>query len=306
MENIRLTNQHLSSFEFLVSIIIVSYNTSDLLSACLKSVEKELVNLSLTGKAEIFVVDNNSEDGSSDMVKTEFPRVRLIQNTENLGFGKANNRAIERAKGNYLFFLNPDAEVCQDAIGIMVDFMEKNPNVGLAGTALIFPDGSPQSSVEKIYPGARYAAADLKNLPGDIAWVMGASMIARAGLIKKIGGFDERFFLYGEDIDLCLSVRKYGFAVGYIPDAVIIHHEGQSEKNSLPLHVFEKKMAAAILFFKKHYSEKSRKKIINIHSLQAIWRIFSLRIELLLFSSDASRWQKFLEYKKILSFYKSF
>lgn len=305
MENIRLTNQHLS-FEFLVSIIIVSYNTSDLLSACLKSLERELANSRLTGQAEIFVVDNNSRDGSSDMVKTEFPQVCLIQNTENLGFGRANNRAIERAKGDYLFFLNPDAEICQGATAVMLDFMKKNPDIGLAGTALIFPDGSPQPSVEKTYPGARYAAADLQNLPGDIAWVMGASMIARAGLIKRIGGFDERFFLYGEDIDLCLSVRKDGFAVGYIPDAVIIHHEGQSEKNSLPLHVFEKKMAAAILFFKKHYSEKSRKTIRNIQSLQAIWRIFSLRIELLLFSSDASRWQKFLEYKKILSFYKSF
>nr|WP_319491299.1 glycosyltransferase family 2 protein [uncultured Desulfobacter sp.] len=304
MEDIRLTDWH-ASFQFLISIIIVSYNTSDLLSTCLESVEKELVNSGFTGQAEIFVVDNNSKDGSGDMVKVEFPEVCLIQNRENLGFGKANNRAIEWAKGKYLFFLNPDTEVCRDAIGIMVDFMEKNPNVGLAGTSLIFPDGSPQPSVEMAYPGARHAKDDLQNLPGDIAWVMGAGMIARADLIKKIGGFDERFFLYGEDVDLCLSIRKKGFTVGYISDAVIIHHEGQSERDSLPLHVFEKKMSAAILFFKKHYSEKSRKRIRKIQSLQAIWRILSLRLELLLFPSDLIRQQKISEYKSILSLYKS-
>jgi hypothetical protein len=305
VENIKRPNRHFD-FECVVSIIIVSYNTSDLLYACLKSLEDELINSGLTDQAEIFVVDNNSMDGSADMVKTEFPRVCLIQNSENLGFGKANNRAIARAKGNYLFFLNPDAEVCRDSIGIMIDFMAENSHIGLAGPALVFPDGTPQPSVEKTYPGARHAEADLKNLPGDIAWVMGAGMIAHAGLIKEIGGFDERFFLYGEDIDLCLCVRKSGFEVGHIPDAVVIHHEGQSEKNSLPLHVFEKKMSAAILFFKKHYSEKSRKRIRNIQSLQAIWRIVSLRFELMFFPSDPVRRQKFLEYKKILSFYTSF
>nr|WP_321399787.1 glycosyltransferase family 2 protein [uncultured Desulfobacter sp.] len=304
MENIIGLNKKFP-FEFIVSIIIVSYNTADLLYACLKSVENELENSGLTGQAEIFVVDNNSKDGSGEIVKAEFPRVCLIQNNQNLGFGKANNRAITQAKGNYLFFLNPDAEVCRDAIGIMVDFMEKNPNIGLAGTTLVFPDGSSQPSVEETYPGARHAASDLQNLPGDIAWVMGASMIARADLIKKIGGFDERFFLYGEDIDLCLSVRKSGFAVGVISDAVIIHHEGQSERDSLPLHVFEKKLDAAILFFKKYYSEKSRRKIRNIQSLQAIWRIVSLYFELLIFHADQTRRQKLLEYKKILSAYKS-
>ena len=291
--------------EFWMSIIIVSYNTKDLLVSCLASVKRELQDFGYREQCELIVVDNNSMDGSGVMVKERFPCVHLILNRENLGFARANNLAIKRAKGRYLFFLNPDAEMCPGSLKIMINYMETHEEIGLAGTALIFPDHSHQSSVETSYPGSHHAKQDLPDLPGTVAWVLGASMIARTSLIKEIGGFDERFFLYGEDIDLCLAVRKNGFAIGHISDAVIIHHGAQSEKESFSIEVFEKKLRAAVLFFQKHYSDKSIQRIKRLQILQARWRLFSLTLERFIFPGDPVRKRKLEQYKRVITLYQS-
>jgi GT2 family glycosyltransferase len=199
-----------------------------MLERCLNSIASQS-NINL----EVIVVDNASQDNSLDVIKNNFPWVKLIANKRNLGFAAANNQALESCAGNYVYFLNPDTEVRQGALQTMIEFMESHPEVGLSGTRIINPDGSPQSSVENRYPGERHAKQDLRGLKGSIAWVLGASMIARGGILSALGGFDEEFFLYGDDQDLCLRVRKEGSTIGYIPDSVVVHWGGQSERNSL-------------------------------------------------------------------------
>ena len=178
-----------------LSIVIVSYNTADLIENCLKSV---FAASNIT--KEVFVVDNASSDGSSAFIKDKFPSVRFIANTENKGFATANNQALLQCKGKYIFFLNPDTEVMSDTFNEAISFMDANPSVGLAGTNIINPDKTPQWSVSYKYPGQKYTTNELSDLPGKIACVLGASMIGRSELIKKIEGFDENFFLYGEVI----------------------------------------------------------------------------------------------------------
>jgi GT2 family glycosyltransferase len=140
-------------------------------------------------------VDNASTDGSQAFIQDNFPSVHFIPNTENAGFAAANNQVLPQCKGEYIFFLNPDTEVLPDTFDRAVAFMDTTPRVGLAGTKMINPDGTPQWSVSYKYPGQRYATMELSGLPGDIASVLGAGIIGRAELIKAASGFDETFFL---------------------------------------------------------------------------------------------------------------
>lgn len=259
-----------------LSIIIINYNTADFLDRCLTSVA-----LQSDVNTEVIVVDNCSKDGSPDFVREQFPWVRLIANDQNLGFSWANNQALKGCIGSYVYFLNPDTEVHAGALKNMIDFMDARPDVGLAGTRLVNPDGSSQSSVEYRYPGQRHARDELRGLKGDIAYVMGSSMIARMDVIRNINGFDEHFFLYGEDLDLCLRIRRSGWAIGYIPEAVVVHWGGQSERDNLPVEVWSKKIRAEALFYRKHYSPKTVRAIDRRNFYQACWRIFILKLELL-------------------------
>ncbi|MBE9593323.1 MAG: glycosyltransferase family 2 protein [Proteobacteria bacterium] len=259
-----------------LSIIIVNYNTADTLYRCLNSIasQKDI-------KPEVIVVDNASQDNSHDIIKENFLWVKLITNKHNLGFARANNQALKSCKAKYVYFLNPDTELRQGALRAIIEFMESHPEVGLAGTRIINPDGSPQSSVEKRYPGEKHAKQDLKGLGGGgIAWVLGASMIVRRGIVEDLGGFDESFFLYGEEQDLCLRVRKAGSTIGYVPDSVVIHLGGQSERNTLPVDIWKKKFDAEFLFYRKHYSKQAIRAIRRANLIQALWRIFTLNLTL--------------------------
>jgi N-acetylglucosaminyl-diphospho-decaprenol L-rhamnosyltransferase len=214
------------------------------------------------------------------MVRSRFPEAFLIANAENMGFAKANNQALAVSKGRYLYFLNPDAEVQKGAVAAMISHMEVHPDVGLAGTRLINPDGSAQPSVESRYPGHKHAKKEMAGLKGDIAWVLGASMIARRMAIVNAGGFNEDFFLYGEEQDLCLRLRRAGWAIGYISDAVVMHWGGKSERDHLPADVWEKKFRAEQTFYRSHYSSSAVRRICMENLIQAMWRIVSLRLTL--------------------------
>jgi len=284
-----------------LSVIIVNYNTKDFLAECLNSVAAQ------SGiEFETFVVDNASRDNVGDMIRKDFPEVKFIQNEHNMGFGKANNQALRLCDSRYVYFLNPDTRVRPDAFRIMTEFMDSDAETGLAGTRIINPDGSSQPSVEKRYPGQRHSKEEqsaFRQMKGDIAWVSGASMVARQEAVASVKGFDEDFFLYAEETDLCLRIRKAGWAIGYIPEAVIVHWDGQSERNTAPAEVWKKKFRGELVFYKKHYSEKVVRKIRRASRIQAYWRIFTLKMTRPFFKDKEIRLRKMEKYKAALEIF---
>jgi hypothetical protein len=256
-----------------ISIIIVNYNTAHIIGSCLKSIEQDL-----DFPLETFVVDNASKDESVFLIKKSYPWVQLIESDQNLGFGKANNLAVPKCKGRYIYFLNPDTQIQSGIFNVMTEFMDTNPQVGLAGTRIVYPDGQEQDSVQYEYPRHRYAKKQFNNLKGNIAWVLGASMIARKEIIQSIKGFDERFFLYAEDIDLCLTIRQQGFEIAYIPDAQITHWARQSEINSPPADVWRRLLIADRQFFEKHFPKKAYQIVKWSNIIQAVWRMITLKM----------------------------
>lgn len=188
-----------------ISIIIVNYNTGALLVRCMDSIRAQADQA-----CSVIIVDNASVDDSVAGIRSGYSEVQLIANKSNLGFAAANNQAIGKTRDDLLFFLNPDTELQPGCLKAIREFMVSHPVVGLAGPAIINDDGSPHSSVEYSYPGARYQPGLFEKLPGDIAWILGAAMVARREVITEIQGFDERFFLYAEDMDLCLKIRRQG------------------------------------------------------------------------------------------------
>jgi GT2 family glycosyltransferase len=278
-----------------ISVIIVSYNTADLIGACIASV---MASRGVT--LELFVVDNASRDGSVDLVRERFPAVRLIANEENRGFGAANNQALRECTGRYVVLLNPDTTVEPESFETMVAFMDAHPQVGLAGPKVLNPDGTRQDSVSAGYPAHRQGGADLGTLPGEIAALLGACQIVGTELFRSVGGFDENFFLYGEDQDLCLRIRKQGRAIGFIDDAVIMHHGGQSERGTPPAEVVRKKVRAEYLFYRKHYRPETIRRIRRSQRLRAFWRIFTIRLLLPVTVDKTSAHRKLMRYRVIL------
>ena len=282
-----------------LSIIIVNHNTADLLARCLHSIRSQVGY-----DPEVILVDNASQDNSLEVTKGFLPWLKVIANEQNLGFARANNQALKISNGKYIYFLNPDTELKQGALDAIIEFMESNPEVGLAGTRIENPDGSPQSSFEKHYPGERHSRGELSGLKGDIAWALGASMIARHSVLKVAGGFDEGFFLYGEDQDLCLSVRKAGWKIGFITDAVILHWGGVSEQDTLPIEVWKKKFNAELLFYRKHYSKKTIKAIRRANIIQALWRVFTLNVTLPFYNNKEASLKKLEKYRLMLTMFR--
>jgi len=277
-----------------ISVIVVTYNTATLIERCLASV------LAATGvTADIRVVDNASSDGTAAVVRRDFPSIPCVENRENTGFAAANNQVLPDCTGRYVLFLNPDTEVKPSSLAAMVSFMDGHPAVGLAGARIVYPDGTPQWSVAYQYPSERYAREELRHLPGEIACVLGAAMIARADLVRTLGGFDDDYFLYGEDQDLCLRIRRAGFAIGVVDHAVVIHHGGHSEKDTQPAEVWKKKVHAEYLFYEKHYRPETIRRIRRADMIKAWWRMVTLRYFPFLEKDRARAKEKLEKYRVI-------
>lgn len=237
-----------------LSVIIVSWNVRALLEKCLFSV----FNPPVGGQDfEIFVVDNNSTDGSAEMVREKFPQVKLISNKENRGFAVANNQAIKKAKGDFVLLLNPDTEILDNALEKMVDFMKNHLDCGIAGCQILNPDKTVQPSV-RMFPDlftcslmvlklhhfkpifsllGRYFAKDFdysKTQP--VEQVMGAFFMIRKEVIEKIGLLDEGYYLWFEEVDYCRRLlKKTDYKIYYTPVAQVIHYGGQSFKQVMTL-----------------------------------------------------------------------
>lgn len=256
-----------------ISIIIVSYNTAHLIADCLIS-----VHAAHEMEKEIFVVDNASLDKSAEIIAARFPNVKLIANKENRGFGPANNQVLKDCRGRYVVFLNPDTTVEPDTLRKAISYMDEHQQIGLAGATILNPDGSLQPSVSYKYPGEKFVTGERAGLPGEIACVLGAFMIARKSLLIDLHGFDEDFFLYGEDQDLCRRIRKRGFSIGYIEDAKVFHLGGQSEMKTAPPDLFTKKLKAEYLFYQKHYTAQTIERIKKAQKIKARYRLITLNL----------------------------
>lgn len=230
------------------------------LELCLRSVEAAIANLD----AEIIVVDNNSQDDSCQMVKQLFPKVKLIENKSNDGFSKGNNLGIKQAQGEYLCILNPDTIVAEDTFEILLKFADTKPNLGLLGCKLIDGKGeflpeskrnipTPMVSIKKLlgYSKPYYAHHLGPDQTGKIAMLVGAFMIVKKNIYLEVGGLDEDYFMYGEDIDLSYKVLKAGYQNYYHPATTVIHFKGES---TLKDKAYAKRFNGAMqLFFEKHY-----------------------------------------------------
>jgi GT2 family glycosyltransferase len=260
-----------------VSVVLVSFNTCDLLRECLLTLHQEVGGV----KFETIVVDNASRDGSADMVATEFPAVRLIRSKVNLGFAAANNRAFDIASGRYIVLLNTDAFLRPGALRLSVEHMDDNPQVGLAGGRLVGRNGSWQPSA-RMFPSPLNSLLVMSGLadkfpksrllgrvdrswadplqPAPVDWVPGAYCVIRRSVLDRIGFFDERFFLYYEEVDLCRRVKAAQSEVWYWPDIVVEHLGGESAKKMKTLKIEQSgsqielwRMRAQLLYFRKHH-----------------------------------------------------
>lgn len=275
-----------------VSIILVSYNTKDLTRESIKSIYEKTEGL----KYEIWVVDNNSSDGSPQIIKEEFPDVKLIESSENLGFGRANNLAIKQSEAKYCFLLNTDTVLVNNAVKIIFDFMEKpeNSDVGGCGGQLYNADMSLQSSVgefdtlEKLRRKAfgfnfielrcRYnhifktkVLKHKETLEKDRSYslakdynpdfIIGADLMLRKSALNQSGLFDEKIFMFGEEAELCFRLKKNGFKIRFVPDSQIIHFGGaSSSKSNNKVKVEKMVLEGTILFFELCYGKNAAKK----------------------------------------------
>jgi len=252
-----------------LSVIILNYNVRYFLELCVLSVESALKNID----SEIIVVDNNSQDGSCEMIKRHFPNVKLIQNNQNLGFPKGNNIGVAQAKGDYICILNPDTVVAEDTFEKVLAFAKSKNDLGIIGVKLIDGTGNflPESKrgiptpwvaftkitgLYKLFPKSTlfnkyYAQHVSENQTGQVEILVGAFMFLKKDLYEAVGGFDENCFMYSDDIDLSYMVLQKGKSNYYFHETAVIHYKGEStSKDAVYMKRFQEAME---FFYKKHF-----------------------------------------------------
>jgi GT2 family glycosyltransferase len=262
-----------------VSIVILNYNTCEHLRRCVAALAEDH-STSAAGQwlhTETIVVDNASSDGSADMVAAEFPSVQLIRAPHNGGFAYGNNLALTRARGDAILILNPDTLVPSGGLGAMLRLLEAHPEAGIVGPKLLKPDGSMHlacrrsfptpsiafyrlSGLSRLFAGSpRFGRYNLTfvdpDLPIEVDSVCGACLLVRRSVIDRIGLLDERFFMYGEDLDWCLRAREAGWTVRYEP-SVVVHHQHGAASRQRALRTTFHFFRAMDLFYRKHYVDR--------------------------------------------------
>jgi GT2 family glycosyltransferase len=273
-----------------ISVIIVSWNAKKYLEQCLQSI---LVD-SEAYDAEIIVVDNASTDGSPELIRHNFPKVKLICNADNLGFAKANNIGINHSKGEYLFLINSDVVVYPNCISSMVDYMEKHPETGMLGPRILGTDGNVQRScmgypslwnlfsraifLDSAFPHIKlFNGFMLKNWAHDsikeVDVINGCFWSVRRKAVEQIGLLDEDFFIYGEDMDWCKRFNNAGWKVVYFPQAESLHYGGASSSNA-PVRFYVEMQKANLQYWRKHHVGFSRYAYLCIILLHQLLRVF--------------------------------
>ncbi|NOZ20643.1 MAG: glycosyltransferase family 2 protein [Planctomycetes bacterium] len=269
-----------------VSFIVISWNACDLTLECLHSIFDNVHGVSF----EVVLVDNASSDGTAEIVHTVLPTVRVLVNHEHQGFAAANNRAIRQAGGRYLALMNNDAKLTPKAIETIIEFMESEPNVGAAGPQLLNEDGSKQNSIAAfpslatellnktllhvVFPGRYPSKYFGHDRPIDVDSIIGACMVLRADAMGEIGGFDEDYYFFLEETDLCFRLKQHGWRVCHVPQAEVYHYKGASAER-------RPGAAARIEYCRSLYKffEKNRKPVEH-RALQALYAV-KLAVEFL-------------------------
>lgn len=252
-----------------VSIVIVSWNVCEELIGCLRSIMQHPPRVPY----EMLVVDNHSTDHTADRIRREFPQVRLFVNQKNLGFAAANNIGIREAVGEYVLFLNPDTLVLENSLDPLLAFSEDCPGIGICAPKLLNADGSLQESV-RAFPTFRAALYRYTffqyfglfrshyhkwmarqfdySQPQEVDQVMGAAMLIPKRVLDKVGVFDESFFMYYEEVDLCFRIRNCGWKVFFFPGSEMVHLGGSSS-DQIPDRILYMRLCSLLKFFRKHH-----------------------------------------------------
>ena len=303
-----------------LSLIIVSWNVRDLLQDCVNSIIVGRGHLNV----EVVIVDSASSDGSPQMVQDEFPQdrfpwIHLIACDNNVGFPKGNNIGLKTAVGRHILLLNPDTIVLGAALPQMVNYMDANPDIGVLGPQLLNPDKSVQSSRRRFptmataffesswlepYAPAKllqtYYAEDIADdAVADVDWVMGAAMLVPAHVVTQIGGMDEAYFMYSEELDWCRRIKDAGWRVVYYPEAKIIHYTGKSSEQAVTArHVnFQR---AKLRYFRK-YNGRFSAFILRLFLLcNYLWQIIVEGIKWLLGHKRPLRCQRIRAYWQVV------
>jgi len=306
-----------------ISIIIINWNVKDLLDKCLASLHNGTVAINQPQAdlpvIEIIVVDSDSHDDSLQMIRDKYPDVRLLPQNENVGFTRGNNLGFREAQGRYLFLLNPDTEVIDDAIPILFNYMENNSDVGIIGTHTLNSDGTHQSTRRR-FPTVKtgvfestwlsaYAPQSIDNHYKmldtddnailDVDWVQGSAMLVRREIYDTLGGLDEGYVMYSEEMDWCKRAKDAGWKVVYHGGAFITHHSGKSSDQVGALkhiHFHTSKLR----YFRKHHGYGTYLILRVIILLLFAWQMLLEAIKGLLGHKRDMRLQRVKVYWQVL------
>jgi GT2 family glycosyltransferase len=253
-----------------LSVVIVNYKSREDLLECLESLKRDSGALS----AEYLVVDNDSRDGTPEALARRFPDVRLVLNTENVGYARAVNQGIAATSGDFVLVMNPDCEVRPGTLAALAGYLRGHPRTAIAAPRILNPDGTLEysarsfpdpftflfnrySMLTRLFPGnpysRRYLLTDWDHMSErDVDWVSGACMMVRREAIDRVGGMDETFFMFNEDVDWCRRMKLAGWAVSYVPAAEIVHHIGASRRRVAPRVIYARHRGM-IHYFHKHH-----------------------------------------------------
>jgi GT2 family glycosyltransferase len=272
-----------------LSIIIVNWNAQALLRDCLEHVHKTVTQT----QYEIIVIDNNSTDGSQDMLKRDFPAVRLIENTDNAGFAHANNQGMAISQGRYILLLNSDAFVGENTIDTMIQFMDARPQAGMSACQLLNQDGSLQPScysfpslttefytalqLDKLFPRSpefgRYLMTYWDfDAVRSVDAVMGAFMLVRREVVDQVGMMDDSYFMYSEEFDWCYRIRQHGWDILYNPAVQTVHLWGGSSQQ-VRIEMFLQLYRSKVRFFRKNYGARSARLLKLVIGFGCLLRI---------------------------------
>jgi GT2 family glycosyltransferase len=278
-----------------VSVIIVTFSSAAHIRESLESVRRQKGVL-----AETIVVDNASSDQTVEVVQNFGEGTQILANQENIGFGRGCNQGFAVSRGRFIYLLNPDAQLTNEKdLSNLCREMAAHSAWGLAGTRILTADGQATSPPGTSYPGQFRTRNEFASLPGQVAWVLGASMFFRRETFAELGGFDPEFFLYSEETDLCLRLRQRGHEIGFVESVAVRHIGGASEGSRDPYGEWTRRMNGMHLFWRKHYSPEDAASLVRRDLYRALYRMLANGLLAKFRSDQSTAWQKSRRYRAI-------